>query len=217
MSIPPVIQLTVPETGVAELPVIIEVGHIESGTLARDNGAAPPVNYFALRRGTLVTKDSVSGKYLPTLYSGIDAQGPASIMLLAGAQLKALDRMEVGDVVSFFQIDGTPISAAHNVTDVTSPNFTVDGAPVTIPAGGGIVSRDSGTYTGSGTGVLFDGEWTQSGVSGDPTTLGAPIYSDQGGQIMLSGTINPVYVIGGTDEALALLPGAMLQVTRPAS
>jgi hypothetical protein len=217
MAIPPVVQTTPPESGATVPSAIINIGHVESGTLAADNGAAPPVNYFGLQRGTLVTKDS-GGQYLPTLYSGLAAQGPVNIIAVAGAQVKILSLMKIGDVVSFFQPDGTLISAAHNVTAVGAADFTVDGAAVTIPAGGGIVSRDGGTYTGNpGTGVLLDGEWTQVGVSGVPATLGQPIYADQGAQILLSGTIDPDYVPNGTTEALALLPSAMLQVSRPAA
>lgn len=215
MAIPPVVQTTPPESGATVPAAIINIGHVESGTLASDNGAG--AEYFGLQRGTLVTKDSVSGQYLPTLYSGLDAQGPTNTIALTGAQQDVLATMEVGDSVVFRDNTGAIISGPQNVTVVGATDFTVDGAAVTIPAGGGTVERENGTYTGTGTGVLLDGEWTQVGVSGVPATLGQPIYADQGAQIMLSGTIDPDYVPNGTDEALALLPGAMLQVSRPAA
>lgn len=218
MPIPPVVQTTDPDLGAVVPSAIIEIGHVESGTLANDNGASPPVEYLALQRGTLVTKDSVSGQYLPTLVGGLDAQGAVNVMALtAGEQREILTEMKVGDVGSFFDSDGVPISADHTVTVVGTEDYTVDGAAVTIPAGGGEFRRNNGTYTGTGTGVLLDGEWFQVGVSGVPATRGAPIYADMGAQILLSGTINPLYVTQGTTAALALLPGALLQVDRPSN
>lgn len=155
--------------------------------VAKDNGAATPAYFGAVRGGTVMGKITASSKWRPCAKQIVD-DAQSSVNTL---EMQSVKHFEVGDTVAIYDVSaGSILSGAsnRNITAIDAsaspPTITIDGAAVTVQVGDYVYNNDG---SGVGRGVL-----DEEGVS---TLAGQDInglarYEDAEGRVITRGIVD---------------------------